>query len=624
MTFLFILLPLVTLTLGFWRIHSSYLYCGNMFFLAFLAGVNLMEVVFDGGVKKLDLGEIFRVGPDSSLGVSLGVYLDFYSSYMVWVVFTISFLVHLYSTVYMGGDPRVYTFLTYLTLFTFFMVVLLVSPNYVQLFMGWEGVGLTSYLLVNFWTTRAAANKSALKALLVNRVGDLFFLWGLFILIREGHTLEFTCLDQELPPGVGVLFVGAAAAKSAQLGLHTWLPDAMEGPTPVSALIHAATMVTAGIFLLFRATHFVEPIRPLVGLLGGVTALFAGTVALFQFDLKRVIAYSTCSQLGFMVVAYSLESPELSLYHLGNHAFFKALLFLLAGLVIHALADEQDMRRMGGLLQTLPVTYALFVVGSLALGGFPFLSGFYSKDSILETLYGKGYWFVYFACVGAAYLTAYYSVRTLVLVFGGKPKGSTKTFLSAGEADPVSLGVVLTLGVFSVLHGYLLRDTFMGWGNPTGWSTSVVEAEFSVPLLVKLAPLGFSFLAGVVYLNGFGPGFSTGWTIFFSKRWGWDLIDAALARRTLLKGYTLYTNVERGFFEVVGPSGVGYLIGRTYDLFRNRGWFSFFWVAGMIGFVGLALLSGEGVLYYCPVLPFYPPLGPTLRTSWSKYTGYAT
>ena len=589
MTLLFIVSPLVALFLGFWRVQPAYLYCGNMFFLAVLGGVNLFEVVLCGGVKQVTLGQIFQLG---ELEILLGVYLDFYSSYMVWVVFTISFLVHLYSTVYMGGDPRVHTFLGYLTLFTFFMVVLLVSPNYVQLFMGWEGVGLTSYLLVNFWTTRVAANKSALKALLVNRVGDLFFLWGLFLLIRQGVTLTFTDLGGLRPSGLGIFLVGAAAAKSAQLGLHTWLPDAMEGPTPVSALIHAATMVTAGIFLLFRSTHLVDQIRPVIGFLGVATALFAGTVALFQFDLKRVIAYSTCSQLGFMVVAYSLEFPELSLYHLANHAFFKALLFLLAGLVIHALADEQDMRRMGGLVQTLPVTYSLFVVGSLALGGFPFLSGFYSKDSILEVLYAKGYWFTYFGCVGAAYLTAYYSFRTIVLVFFGSPKGTKVEFLRAGEADPLSLGVVITLGILSLVHGYLLKETFIGWGRPGGWSTGVVEAEFLVPLGIKLAPLVVSIFGGWWCAMGPQVSLTTSWVSFFSKRWWWDFVDSSLARRTLHKGYSLYLGVERGFFEVVGPTGVGRLLERGYDSFRQRGWFSFLWVSGMAGFFYLGVLNG--------------------------------
>lgn len=605
MTTLFVTLPLVVLLLGLYRPAAAYLYCGNMLFLAGCATVNLVHTVLGGTTKSVTLVRDFlAVGhPGGSLEVTLGVYLDFYSSYMVWVVFVISSLVHLYSTVYMGGDPRVYLFLTYLTLFTFFMVVLLVSPNYVQLFMGWEGVGLTSYLLVNFWHTRTQANKSALKALIVNRVGDLFFLYALFLLVKHHDTLSFVDLGGERHPGVALFVVAAAAAKSAQLGLHTWLPDAMEGPTPVSALIHAATMVTAGIFLLYRAPHLVEEIRPFLVGLGAATAVFAGTVALFQFDLKRVIAYSTCSQLGFMVVAFAVGSPELSLYHLGNHAFFKALLFLLAGLVIHALADEQDVRRMGGLVSTLPVSYALFVVGNLALAGFPFLSGFYSKDSILETLYAKAHWFGYFGCLFGAYLTAYYSFRAAAFVFFGRPRGPRPSYLAAAEADPRSLGVVVTLGVFSVFHGYLFRDTFVGWGRPTGWATPLVEAEFVTPTWVKLAPLGLSVAAVAVFVTVGVPRLGREWTFFFSKRWWWDAVDSAAARRGLVKSYFLYTQIERGFFEWVGPTGVSAAFARGYDSFRNRGWFTTFWLAGLVGFFFLsAALPAGDVLPYVPFL----------------------
>jgi proton-translocating NADH-quinone oxidoreductase chain L len=574
-----------------------------MLFLAGVATLNLGHTVLGGATKSVTLFDDFLgLGhPGGLLEVNLGVYLDFYSSYMVWVVFVISSLVHLYSTMYMGGDPRVYLFLSYLTLFTFFMVVLLVSPNYVQLFMGWEGVGLTSYLLVNFWHTRVQANKSALKALIVNRVGDLFFLYALFLLVKHGDTLSFVDLSGERHPGTALFVVAAAAAKSAQLGLHTWLPDAMEGPTPVSALIHAATMVTAGIFLLYRAPHLVEEIRPFLVALGALTAVFAGTVALFQFDLKRVIAYSTCSQLGFMVVAFGVGSTELSVYHLGNHAFFKALLFLLAGLVIHSLADEQDLRRMGGLSSTLPVSYALFVVGNLALAGFPFLSGFYSKDSIMETLYAKSHWFAYFGCLFGAYLTAYYSFRAAVFVFFGRPRGARPGYLAAAEADPRSLGVVLTLGVFSVFHGYLLRDTFVGWGRPTGWATTLVEAEFATPGWVKLAPLGFSLAAVAVFVAVGVPRTTREWTFFFSKRWWWDAVDSAAARRLLVKSYYLYTHVERGFFEWVGPTGVARAFSRGYDFFRNRGWFTTFWVAGLVGFFFLS-----GALPAVDALPYVP------------------
>lgn len=275
MTLLLVVLPVCALGLTLFRVSPTYLFCGSMGAAATVAGINLYEVVLCGGVKQVVVFPQFLVYPTGTgwEPVDLGVYLDYYSAHMVFIVFVISFLVHLYSTRYMGGDPRLYLFLTYLTLFTFFMVVLLVSPNYVQLFMGWEGVGLTSYLLVNFWHTRAAANKSALKALLVNRVGDFFLLYLVFILVNTGSGIYFTPTETASHPGVGIFLVVAAAAKSAQLGLHTWLPDAMEGPTPVSALIHAATMVTAGVFLLLRSGHLLEDVRGVLLFLGSTSTL---------------------------------------------------------------------------------------------------------------------------------------------------------------------------------------------------------------------------------------------------------------------------------------------------------------------------------------------------------------
>lgn len=456
--------------LGFFRVSPAYMYCANMGVLTVVAGLNFYEVVLCGAVKKVILMDNFLTFPTQLKlePIQLGIYVDFYGANMLWIVFMISFLVHVYSTSYMANDPRLYLFLAYLTLFTFFMMVLIVSPNYVQLFLGWEGVGLTSYLLVNFWHTRAAANKSALKALIVNRVGDFFLLYCLFLIVLSTDTVEFFDTELERHPLIGVFMVIAASAKSAQLGLHTWLPDAMEGPTPVSALIHAATMVTAGVFLLLRSPHLIADVRPFLLFLGALTAFFAGSVALFQYDLKRVIAYSTCSQLGYMVVALALDIPELSLYHLVNHAYFKALLFLLAGLVIHALADEQDTRRMGGLINVLPVTYVLFGLASFALAGFPFLSGYYSKEGILEILYAKQYWFSYFCCLFAAYFTAYYSFRTIYMVFLGKPKGNKPVYLGAAEADTKSLVVVSVLAVFAVFHGFIFKDLFIGLGRTAG------------------------------------------------------------------------------------------------------------------------------------------------------------
>jgi len=586
-------LPVVSLIIGLFRVTSTWWYPTGMVIATGVAGFNFYEVVLCGAVKKTTIMSNFLsfTTPNGYEAVELGVYLDFYSANMVWIVFLISLGVHLYSVMYMKEDPRLNLFLCYLTLFTFFMVVLLVAPNYVQLFLGWEGVGLTSYLLVNFWTTRVAANKAALKALIVNRVGDVFLLYFLFLYVIHYQTFNFIDVGlQSLPPaGLATAVVIAAAAKSAQLGLHTWLPDAMEGPTPVSALIHAATMVTAGVFLLLRSVWFLDEVKPLLLFLGSTTTLFAGSVALFQYDLKRVIAYSTCAQLGYMVVAVAVGASELSLYHLINHAYFKALLFLLAGLVIHALYNEQDTRRMGGLINIMPVTYVLFLVASAALVGFPFLSGYYSKEGILEILYAKQLWYAYGACVVGAYFTAYYSFRTLYLVFGGKPKGNKPAYLVAHEADPLSLGVVSILGLFALGHGFVTRDLFIGLGNTHSWGTPYLEAEFAVPLLIKLLPLLLSFVAVSVCIWSEKQTISS-WlpiwgTNFFAKRWWWDFLDATAARAAMVKVYTLYVDLERGLLEWLGPTGIRWLLTHTYESVRNRGWFPLFF-----GLLGTSLL----------------------------------
>jgi proton-translocating NADH-quinone oxidoreductase chain L len=328
---------------------------------------------------------------------------------LVLVVF-VSLLVHLYSIDYMNGDPHIIRFLGYLSLFTFFMLMLVTSGNFVQLFLGWEGVGLSSYLLINFWYTRVQANKSAMKAIIVNRFGDFGIYFSLLVIFFFCKSFDFGVvfnLIQLLDAQDGITFLGfninrvdfiviflflGAIGKSAQLGLHTWLPDAMEGPTPVSALIHAATMVTAGVFVLIRSSPILEYSSSglfLVSLIGGLTALFAGTVGLVQYDIKKVIAYSTCSQLGYMFFACGMSNYSVGLFHLFNHGFFKALLFLGAGSVIHALLDEQDMRKMGGLIKLMPLTYMAILVGSLSLTGFPFLTGFYSKEVVLEIAFSK-------------------------------------------------------------------------------------------------------------------------------------------------------------------------------------------------------------------------------------------
>jgi NADH-ubiquinone oxidoreductase chain 5 len=376
---------------------------------------------------------------------------------MLVVVTFISSLVHLYSTEYMINDPHLSRFMSYLSLFTFFMLILVSADNYVQMFVGWEGIGLCSYLLINFWFTRIQANKAAVKAMLMNRVGDFGLALGLLLLFTnfqsfdycvvfglvlkyQNFVVNFLGFEVALLTVLAVLLFVGAVGKSAQLFLHTWLPDAMEGPTPVSALIHAATLVTAGVFLVARSSLIFEfaPFALLiVTVFGAMTCFFAATTGLLQNDLKKVIAYSTCSQLGYMVFACGVSNYSVSVFHLANHAFFKALLFLGAGCVIHAVSDEQDMRKMGGLRKIIPFTYVMMLIGSFSLSGFPFLTGFYSKDVILEVSFA-GYTlfshFSYWLGSFGAFFTAFYSVRLTYLTFLSLPNGFRPVIFTAHES----------------------------------------------------------------------------------------------------------------------------------------------------------------------------------------------
>ena len=588
--------PLLAIGLSLTRIRSVELLCFNMFVLVVLSSINYYEVVLLGSVKHVQLLASFVPGgynfDQFHLGVeklSLDVYLDFYSSQMVWLVSFISFMVHLYSTMYMKDDPRLSLFMVYLTLFTFFMLFYVVSLNYVQMFIGWEGIGIVSYLLVNFWHTRPAANKSALKALIVNRFGDYFFLFGLLLLLAQNHSC--TVIEPiQISYLASLFFALAAGAKSAQLGLHTWLADAMEGPTPVSALIHAATMVTAGVFLLIRVGPNLEEVQPYLLLIGSLTTVYAGLSALFQSDLKRVIAYSTCAQLGYMVSALGVGSPNLSFYHLINHAYFKALLFLSAGLIIHSLNNDQDMRRMGGLHQVMPVVYICFLIGSLSLGGLPFLSGYYSKDGILELVYTQNEFFAYFCLLFGAYLTVLYSWRSLSLVFYGQPNQSFSVYRQIHAVDFRSLVVVTSLLVFSVLSGYLTRDIFIGLGQTQEWLTFNLESEFYPSLWVKLLPLSTGLVALVsgyllvnFELNLIIVRFD--WYNFFAKRLGTDIIDGYLTRQFVQSCYKGYFLIERGLLELGGSVGLSKINFKVYRRFYFSGWFNFFFC-----FIGLAVV----------------------------------
>jgi NADH-ubiquinone oxidoreductase chain 5 len=533
------------------------------------------------------------------LNVDWGFLFDTLTTVMCCVVTFISTLVHFYSIEYMAGDPHLPRFMSYLSFFTFFMLILVTADNFVQLFVGWEGVGLCSYLLINFWFTRIQANKAAIKAMVINRIGDFGLVLGiLFIFVTfkavdyatvfslvplmSTTTVNFLNIEFETLTIIGFfLFIGAIG-KSAQLGLHTWLPDAMEGPTPVSALIHAATMVTAGVFLIARCSPIYEHtsiMLVIITIIGASTAFFAATVGLLQNDLKKVIAYSTCSQLGYMMFACGLSNYSVGVFHLVNHAFFKALLFLGAGSIIHAVADEQDMRKMGGLKNLIPFTYSMIVIGSLALTGFPFLAGFYSKDLILEVAYGKftvpGHFSYYLGTLGA-FLTAFYSIRLLYLTFLSKPNGYKSVICFAYDS---SYYICVTLGVLaipSILIGFYAKDMIVGLGSDF-WGTAIYtapqnmnmfDAEFVTPFF-KLLPLILSilglFTAFTLYNFQSKTLFnlkisSTGQKIynFLNKKWFFDkLYNEQFCQFLFNFSYeTSYKVVDRGIFEILGPHGI--------------------------------------------------------------------
>jgi NADH-ubiquinone oxidoreductase chain 5 len=414
--------------------------------------------------------------------------IDSMNILLLFVVIFISSLVHLYSWDYMKNDPHFTRFISYLSLFTFFMIILLAANNFIVMFIGWEGVGLSSYLLINFWYTRIQANKAAIKAMIINKIGDFGLLVGMMLIFKFFETFNYHevfmlsyLYKTKMDLICFFLFIGCMG-KSAQIGLHMWLPDAMEGPTPVSALIHAATMVTAGVFLVIKCSfmfEFAELTLGFITIIGALTSFFGASVGFMQYDIKKIIAYSTCSQLGLMFCACGLSAYSLGLFHLINHAFFKALLFLCAGSVIHALQDEQDIRKMGGLKNILPFTYVAMLIASLSLMGFPFLSGFYSKELILFVTYLDQFRFS-FLKFGLLYLasvlTVLYSLKILYNVFFNKPNGYKKKYLLAHEASPLVIGIYSILIFFSIFSGFLLKDLLIGHG-----SVFLVNSIFYLP-----------------------------------------------------------------------------------------------------------------------------------------------
>jgi len=531
-----------------------------------------------------------------------GFYFDSLTVSMCFTVTLISTLVHLYSTSYMSHDPHQPRFMAYLSLFTFFMMMLITADNFIQLFFGWEGVGLCSYLLINFWFTRLQANKSAIKAMVINRIGDVGLALGVFSIFIIFKTCDYSVVFSLVPhvsgasysllgfevdalSAIGLLLFVGAIGKSAQIGLHTWLPDAMEGPTPVSALIHAATMVTAGVYLIIRCSPLYEHsglALTIITIFGALTAFIAGTIGLVQNDLKKVIAYSTCSQLGYMVFACGLSNYSVSMFHLINHAYFKALLFLSAGSVIHALNDEQDMRRMGGLLQVLPYTYVMILIGSLALMGFPFLTGFYSKDVILEIAYAKYSLhgtFAHWLGVLSAGITAFYSFRLIYLTFISNPNGFKNAIQNAHDA-PLPMAIPLfILCIGSIFIGYFTKDIFIGLGTPF-WNNSIfispenltmIDAEF-IPTHIKWLPVIVSLSGACLSVMMFHlckdflfdlctQPLGRRVYIFLNRRWLFDRLQNELIGGVILKlGYnTTYKLIDKGIVELFGPKGFTFL-----------------------------------------------------------------
>ena len=575
--------------------------CVGVGLAALLSISTFIDVAIHGNAQVVP---VLRWLSSGTLDVAWALRFDTLSATMVMTVTCVSTLIHIYSVGYMSHDDSQPRFMAYLSAFTFAMLMLVTANNLVQLFFGWEGVGVMSYLLIGFWYKKPSACAAAIKAFIVNRIGDFGFLLGIFAVYYlfdsvifdeifaaapgkadstvtffsiQWHALTITCI---------LLFIGAMG-KSAQLLLHTWLPDAMEGPTPVSALIHAATMVTAGVFLVVRMSPLFEyapAASTMVTVVGAATAFFAATVACVQNDIKRVIAYSTCSQLGYMFFACGVSAYEAGIFHLMTHAWFKALLFLGAGSVIHAMSDEQDIRRMGGIWKEIKFTYAVMWIGSLALAGIPFFAGYFSKDMILEaawashTQVGR---FAFVMGIAAAFMTAFYSWRLLFLTFHGEPRADKHTMEHVHESPLVMTIPLAGLAAGALFAGWIGYDTFVGEGRGEFWRGAIkvldnhdsIDAAHHVPLWVKLAPLVVSAvgigLAAYMYIMRLGtaerlantfPGFYR----FLLNKWYFDeLYDWMFVRPASRIGRLLWKGGDGAIIDGYGPDGLSATVVRA-------------------------------------------------------------
>jgi NADH-quinone oxidoreductase subunit L len=563
--------------------------CGPLAFFQYLGGAIQPGVI--------PLGTWIEAG---TFHVDWALRIDTLSAVMVAMVSFVSMLIHVYSIGYMGHDPYPrYRFFAYLSLFTFSMLMLVTSDNLVQLFFGWEGVGLCSYLLIGYWYDRPSANAAAIKAFIVNRVADLPFAVGLALIFFTFDSFDFNTIFPAVAAHqndtygiiggtysslevIGFLLFIGAMGKSAQIILHVWLPDAMEGPTPVSALIHAATMVTAGVFLMARMSPLMEYAPVALGFvtfIGATTAFFAATVGCVQNDIKRVIAYSTCSQLGYMFTAAGVGVFQASIFHLITHAFFKALLFLAAGSVLHAMSDEQDMRKMGGIWKMIPVTYVVMWVGSLALAGIPPFAGYYSKDAIIGSAWaahtGIGmYGFI--LTVAAAFLTAFYSWRVIFMTFHGKPRADHHVMEHVHESPWVMLVPLCALAIGALVAGFLLDHLFIGHNWQAFWGSSIFNAPQNhvlanieenpgwveaLPSVMAVAGIGLAFVMYIVnpllpvrLAQTFRPIY-----LFMLNKWYFDdLYDAVVVNGGLRFARVLWQTGDAAVIDGV-PNGLAAL-----------------------------------------------------------------
>ena len=601
--------------------------CTCVIITTILAIIAFIEVGLNQVPVTIDL---FRWIDAESINVRWGFYFDSLTVSMLIPVLIVSSLVHVYSIGYMSHDPHNQRFFSYLSLFTFMMIILVTGNNFILMFVGWEGVGVCSYLLVSFWFTRIAANQSSLSAFLTNRVGDCFLTIGMFAILWSFGNLDYTTVFSLAPYYsenviiiIGICLLIGAMAKSSQVGLHVWLPMAMEGPTPVSALIHAATMVTAGVYLLMRVSPLIEYSSIVLLLclwIGAITTVFSSLIGLFQQDIKKVIAYSTMSQLGMMVIAIGLSSYNIALFHLINHAFYKGLLFLGAGAVIHAVADNQDFRKYGGLISYLPLTYSVMLIASLSLVAFPFMTGFYSKDFIIESAFGKYYIssiIVYFIAVIGAMFTTLYSVKVLYLTFLTNPNGpiiNYKQAHAAHEGDIYMSLPLIILAIFSIFFGYITKDIFIGLGSDFFSDNSLfihpkheimLDTEFAVPTFYKLLPLFFTLtlsIASIIFTEFFPKlvikfKFSNfGYNIFsfFNQRFLVEMFYNKYISGIILNLGAQTTKImDKGSVEKFGPYG---LENKIYDISKSINSLS----TGVVTSYALYILVG--LIFYISVL----------------------